>query len=424
MSSVSASESRETRTIDRLESKIEEANEIAARCLRRCYGKDGIYAGSRHFRNYWARDAFYAILGALEIGDTDVAKKTLELFMRFSKEDYGGKIVPLRIGDPNIILSFLGFHFNSMVPRYTQDKGHNHAYDPNPLMIIAFDEYYKKTKDKSFLEKNRKTLENIIYWCVSRIDKRFNLVESGKYATWQDSIKKKGFTLYNNVLICEAARRAGNLLDDRELENISGLMKESINEHLWNGLFYDDFFKVNTDKENRHSKRRYSIFATFENTLAIEYGIADNVKAHSIERYIMHSDINDVIPSLTNYQRYPPHELSRRMHLVGMGDYHNHSMAWLFIGLSDAMAKYRIGFRKEARDELGKIAEVITRDNTVYECYETTGTNKGKHVERLLYRSEEDFAISSSYFVRAYDMIIGGNDTGHDSHNTYKHRNR
>ena len=59
--------------------EIDAAFEIAARDLRACYTEHGILAGLTHFKQYWARDSFFASLGATKLGDFDVVKKQLEL---------------------------------------------------------------------------------------------------------------------------------------------------------------------------------------------------------------------------------------------------------------------------------------------------------------------------------------------------------
>ena len=58
-------------TLDRTEHAtiIRNANRIAVRDLRSCYNPDGIVAGRQQFNAYWARDGFWATLGANALGD-------------------------------------------------------------------------------------------------------------------------------------------------------------------------------------------------------------------------------------------------------------------------------------------------------------------------------------------------------------------
>jgi hypothetical protein len=382
--------------------EIEDAREIAIRCLRNCYGNEGIYAGTTHFKDYWARDSFFGSLGALEIGDFDIVKKNLELFIKFVKEDKYGKIVPLRIGSPNALLMILGIHSTELIPKYIQDKGNNFAYDSNPLFIIVLDEYLKKTKDFKFLEKNKEVITEIVEWCVNQINSEYGLVKTGKYATWQDSIKKEGFTLYNNILTYEASKRATYLLKDNKYKEISKKIKDRINKYFWNGSFYDDFFKVNKFGKK---EKNFSIFTPLENAFAIIFELADKKRALLIEKYVEKSDLNKIVPSLTNYQAYPKKEISLLLRIGGIGDYHNHSMAWIFVGACNSIAKKKIGFVKEAHSQMEKISRIIKKFDNVYECYETHGKNCGKPVKRLTYHSEKNFAMSCGCYLLA-DKII------------------
>ena len=43
-----------------MDPKIKQAYNVAKNDLRACYGKQGINAGLNHFKDYWARDAFFA----------------------------------------------------------------------------------------------------------------------------------------------------------------------------------------------------------------------------------------------------------------------------------------------------------------------------------------------------------------------------
>src|SRR3989442_1899207 len=56
---------------------------IAVRDLRACYNPDGIVAGRLHFNAYWARDGFWALFGALALGDHAQARAQLETFIRY-----------------------------------------------------------------------------------------------------------------------------------------------------------------------------------------------------------------------------------------------------------------------------------------------------------------------------------------------------
>ncbi|MBN2881175.1 hypothetical protein JXM83_03920 [Candidatus Woesearchaeota archaeon] len=356
-----------------------ESLNIAISSLRSNYTKLGIYAGASHFKNYWARDSLYASLGSLELGDYNIVKSNLELFLKFTKNGQ----VPLRIGDKNIFLSFLGIHSKKLEPQYNQDKGINYAGDSNSLLLIIANEYYKKTKDKEFVKTNKKTLEEILAWNLDKIDDN-NLMWTDKYATWHDSVKKVGYTLYNNVLLYQSLIEAQELLRIK-IEQASDV-KDAINKRFWNGIFYDDWST---------KTRNYSIFVPYENFLAILTGIADKKKANSIINFEKELKLSDKIPSLTNFPNYPKEEISLRLRLAGMGDYHDYSLSWLFIGLTKVAALNKLNNTKDAKETLNKISKIIKKYQNVYECYD----KNQNPLKRLFYKSEEKFAWSSGFYI-------------------------
>src|SRR5712692_10698720 len=73
---------------------IRRAYNIAIRDLRACYNPDGIVAGRLHFNAYWARDGFWAVFGALALGDHAQARAQLDTFMK--KQFPSGKL-PVRV---------------------------------------------------------------------------------------------------------------------------------------------------------------------------------------------------------------------------------------------------------------------------------------------------------------------------------------
>src|SRR2546421_8038241 len=93
--------------------------------LRGQYGRNGIYAGSTHFHDYWCRDSMFASFGALSIGDHEIVGLALTNFLENQRAD--GHIA-MRIGTKNQVLRYLGLPTSSGV-HHLQDKGSNETYD-------------------------------------------------------------------------------------------------------------------------------------------------------------------------------------------------------------------------------------------------------------------------------------------------------
>ncbi|MFH0875945.1 MAG: amylo-alpha-1,6-glucosidase [archaeon] len=376
---------------------IDKAFHIAVSCLRSNYRESGIYAGKHHFNDYWARDSFFASLGAMSLGDYDIVKKNISLFLKNQKKS--GEL-PIRIGASTFEIGFktLGVRIPfKEVPRFSQDKGKHNSVDQGSLLVIAFYEYFRKTKDYSFLQENIAKLELAIKLNLTMdIDNDF-LIEEKEYGNWADSLKKSGKVLYSNVchahsLYCLSELFSALKNDSKKTEYsiLYNKAKEKINASFWLSDYYADWFDDKT----------YDFFSTDGNILAILWDIADKKKTKKIIDTIKKIKINYTVPCLTNYPRYPIKHCSLFMRLVGLGDYHN-ELSWLWLGCVYSAALMHVGMKKEALAILEKISSIIVRDNTVYEVFE----KNGQPVRRFLYKSELNFAWSSGLFIYGYSNI-------------------
>ena len=167
--------------------KIKKALNIASRDLRACYGRQGIYAGLHHFKNYWARDSSFASLGSLELEDYEIVKNNLILYLN-NITKFGQ--LPFRVG-PNMVLNYFGLD-KKRTPRYHNDKGDKKTIDQNSLLIISFYNYIKKTNDFEFLKKYIHRIESALMWNFKCDINKDLLLEEHEYCNWADSIKKKG----------------------------------------------------------------------------------------------------------------------------------------------------------------------------------------------------------------------------------------
>lgn len=92
---------------------IRRAYQIAVRDLRACYNPDGIVAGRLHFNAYWARDGFWALFGALALGDHEQVRTHLETFMKYQMSS----------GELPVRLEFVGHTFGRYHTRRNAAQG-------------------------------------------------------------------------------------------------------------------------------------------------------------------------------------------------------------------------------------------------------------------------------------------------------------
>lgn len=372
--------------------KIKEAYEIATRDLRACYSKNGIVAGLHQFNNYWARDAFFASFGALELGDYVIVKKHLDLFLdRVSKGHY---LLPKKIMDTRRI------YVRGLIRRTTE--GHLFTYrsrDQNSQITICAANYIRKTKDLDFAKKNYPKIRAVMMDDFAHDVDRNLLLEQGFYEDWADSLRKRGEILFTNVChyqgLKELAYIAGvlkNKDEKKEYDFLAFQVKNRLNSMFWNGKYYID-----------SCGKGGSLFSSAGNMLAILWGIADKKQTAAIYDFIkQHKLENFTLES--NYPKYKWWQISPIHKIIGLGDYHN-GIRWLWLGCIDAAAKLKTGRRGEARELLEKISEKIMEFGNVYEVYE----RNGKPVRRVFYRSEVPFAWSSGLFVYAASQYLKGN---------------
>ena len=348
---------------------------IAIRDLRKCYS-DGILAGLRNFDNYWARDSFFSSFGSLALKDYNVVKKNLELFLKYEKN---GQLA-LRIDNYYFYsLKFLGIKIKGKFKaRYKEDKLHHIPKDQNSLFIINLNEYIKATKDYKFLRKNYYKVKKIIDWNGK------DLIKEESYSGWADSIKRKGYVLYTNVLHCKALYDFYKLSKDKEYLRLHNKIKDKINKKFWNGKYYVDFLGSN-------------YLATDGNILGILFNIFPKNRIKKV--------INSIEEKRTGFisLAYPQYKRSLvffPFHFLNMYDYHN--MIWLWLDSLYALILYKNNFKKKSLELMNKISDLIIKYDNVYEIYERNEDKKKKEyapVSRFFYKSEVPFAWSAGIFI-------------------------
>ncbi len=358
---------------------VSNAFEIAVNDLRRCFAEHGILAGRRKLNFYKARDSFFASLGANSLGEFSASWKSIELFLGMQRND--GLI-------PHRITTKLKPHYHRVVTE---------PLDGNALLVIALKDYFEKSRDKQFLLKHFDKTRKAIEWLREQDKDKDGLLEERFFGSWEETVLKSGKVLYSNCLYYKA------LLDFVEIckalnkyevgvryGRLAAALKEKINSSFWQGNYYFDWIGY----------VRHDSFSTDGNVLAIMFGLADNMQSQMIENKIKQHQLNKV-PLQLNYPLYPFWRIPPGLFPLDAYHYHNGS-SWLWLGCLNAIALDKIGWRKDAKEELKKIASIINSNGSVHEVF-----LDGKPVNSLFLRSEPFFAWSSGLFVKAVREISG-----------------
>jgi len=372
---------------------MDKALAIAKKALRSNYRENGIFAGKRHFDDYWARDSFYASFGSISLGDHEIVKKNLELFLKNLRQGQ----VPLRIGKSGIGIAarLFGIPWKRVdIPRYSQDKGRNPATDPNRLCILSAHAYMKETKDMAFPKQHIDNLLSCLAWSQRQDSDSDLLIEEDVYATWADSVRKKGKVLYSNVLYCHSIFCISEMLSmikDKRASSYKKLYMETrqkLDSLFWNGTHYTDWIDA----------ERHDQFSTDGNMLAVWLGVADKHRSISILDTYENLGLDGDVPSLTNMPAYRNADKSFLMRIYGLGDYHDR-MSWLWLGAVSALAFHTSGRKKAAFRILDSMSRAIEKYGDVFEIY------KEKPVNRLFYKSEENFSWSAGLYIFTHSVI-------------------
>jgi glycogen debranching enzyme len=382
-----------------MEKVINDAYKIAVNGLNKCKGRHGYYGALNRFKNYWARDAFFAAFGAVYMNELELVKKELILFIRHQKKSgHIPRLVPKNIFYRFIFMStekiFDNPYLSPLLTYFSRDQ--------NSLFVICAWEYIKKSKDYEFAKKYFDNFERAVNWNFKHDMDKDLLLEQGAYADWQDSIKKEAEVFFTNLcsykaILClsEIAKWIKIRVKEKQYTFLAKILKEQLNVHFWTGKFYADSIKL--DEIAKDQKK--PIFSGGSNMLAIYWGLADKKKSKKIFNYIKNHNLEHFSIEV-NYPNYPDKKILFLFKLIGMKTYHT-DMVWLWIGCVGALAYWKSGQKEKAMHLLRKISRKIVEYNQVYEVYEPSG----EPVKKLLYKSAHPFAWSAGMFIYTYHKL-------------------
>jgi len=374
---------------------IDKAYKTAVKDLRENYYPLGIITGNLR-RTYWSWDSFFASFGANRLKDFEIVKKNLLLYLKYQRKD---GLLPKRISSPLYYLSTIGFkpRWNLLFPVYHGSYFISPSVTQNIIFIIACYDYIVQSKDKKFLEDNYNKILKAMVW-ISKQDKDNDfLIDEGFGANWAESALKHGEVMFTNICYFKALINFSKIAallkkkdDARGYSKMAENVKKSINKKFWNGNYYIDWI----------DKKKQDYFSSTGNVLAIVWDVADKKKGIKIQQFIMKNKL-DLVPMITNYPSYPWYKSSVFNIIGGLLKYHN-GYSWPWIGCFDAIAKHKLGMKKESEQVLKRIARLICKHSTTSEIY----NSKGKRIKTWVYQSENRFSWTAGLFILAVNEII------------------
>ena len=372
---------------------------IEARRLPDGSTKRVLNAGSRNFREPWARDFGFASYGLLALGELGAVRDTLEAFLNFQRP--GGQL-PVKIHATSVVTRFLYSLFKREQPVYMPlrpkyQTGHRSAsLDGNALLVIAGLNYLTKSSDQDFANTYWPALKRGVDWLGNFAPERDGLLYQSAYADWADSIARAGRVLYTNVIywkalreMAETAQKLGESKDQAGYMRLQERVANSIQERFWRedlGYFI--------------THRRFKNLSSSGNLLAIAWGLARQAQAESILQRMREFHMAEPVPTQTVNKAYPRRFIALENRLGGIPYYHTRA-AWLWLGAWHAIALQRTGHSERAQQVFKRMAEIIVRDGEVHEVY----APQGNYISTRWYTSEAPLTWSAGMVVYAYQEL-------------------
>lgn len=355
------------------------AKQIASKSLRACYTKDGIIAGTHHFTDYWARDAFFAAFGSIAIGDTKIVKKLLSLFFSYQRAD---GLIPYRIMRGPLSLSkYFGHPKFYVSPKPTYNlRGIGQSILDGTTLSVLFASLLQET---TYLPQIKKAL---IYL---ESKEKNGLLWDGPMAEWNDAVWKYGNLLYSNVIywymydqLTSWTKRVDPIFSQK-LSQKSNDIAQNLRNRLWTGKYFADW----------HDYKRQDYFYPFGNCLAIAWGLTTKKESELILKECQKNEVAFTLE--TNTPKYPWWRVDIMQRIIGMSDYQNHGILWWQPVTAYLSALKKTGHIKEAINTENKMIDKIVSYQEIYETYERNGSP----TKRTIYSSEHPFSWSAGLIL-------------------------
>jgi hypothetical protein len=350
-------------------------------------GGQGLAAGATQFRSLWTRDFCLAACGLLRVGRGDVAREHLELLFAHRRDD---GLLPRTLDSIDAKLRVIWVCLRRMLPLLPrppalrgrprpeyQDQHGQLAIDGNALAILLALELGRR--DPAWWRSHRTNARACFDFYGPRIKR--GLVQQPPFSDWQDSVRRKGATLYTNLLVWAAARGLADVGYD-ELDLPAQRLRAAIER---------TFRPPGATLLRSVAAKPY--VSLDGNLLAIELGFypTESEEARHLYAVLLESPFwtRDGTPGWNTAPDYPPSWRNPGVQLVGLGHYHDR-IRWSWLTSLAAKVSVRMNDLDTARQALEHLSACAARDGTICEIYEERPSHRPWR--SLLYRSEAPFS--------------------------------
>jgi len=344
---------------------------IQSRRLTNRLTKEIVHAGYRNFSESWARDFGFAAYGLLALKQYNPVKETLEAFLWH--QTHTGQL-PVKLHSVDVVTRFLHSYLGReqpneilLKPKYKSGHGAP-SLDGQALLVIAALAYTQETGNKTFLEDHWSELKLAMQWLENYRRASVLLLYQGAFADWADSIARRGYVLYTNVVYWKALSEMAIAATRLDLQKeaihyyvLAENVMRAVNMHFWR----DDLGYFITSDE-------LTQLSSDGNLLAIAWGLAKREQAERTLKVMEEARMAEPVPTRVTHPSYPRHLIALENLLGGMANYHTNA-SWLWIGSWHIIALVNTGHLEEAQKLVTRILKVIVQDRQVNEVHAPNG---------------------------------------------------
>lgn len=377
---------------------------IQTRRLKYAQYREVLHAGYRNFRESWARDFGFAAYGLMALEQYDIVRQTLEAFFLYQTSD--GQL-PVKLHSLDFVTryfhSFLGREQSTegvLRPKYISAHGAP-SLDGQAMLVVSALTYAKKTKNLDFLKTYWGALVTAMRWLEShKIGAEEELLHQESFADWADSVARRGYVHYTNVVYWKALSEMALAAVDLDM------------------LAHSDHYKRKVELVASAIHRRFwdenlGYFVTSQtlpqlssdgNLLAVAWGLAGPDQSRRILHSMDLAGMATPVPTRVTSTPYPGELIAIENVLAGMANYHTEA-AWIWLGSWHVVAHVQCGDLAGAQELLSRLSAVIVKDKQIHEVY----ARNGEPMASIWYKPEAPLIWNAGMFIYACKVFEEAN---------------
>lgn len=348
-------------------------------------------AGAHQFKSFWTRDFCFSSRGLLAINRGDVVKNHLTYLINNRRNDdlvplYVDSIQPINRVVTDVLFKAVRLNnaslpiTNDIKPYYLVNNQYE-AIDSNLMVLYAAQLYAKETRNTAWFNSHQASFRKIFDFYKTK--KFAGLIRQNEHADWQDSARRKGFTLFTNLLYYHMAREY-KFMNDADLLQLKNKIVE---------VFYDKKMGVFLSMAGRNNvSLEGNLWAIEHNLIANPEILYSNLTNHPL--YTKYK-----IPGFATYPSYTKDDTYIQVKVVGLQEYHG-NLYWSWLIAYAAKIAHKMNDIPTYNRIYANLNEMLQRDQAVYEVY--NNNQNMAPLKTLFYKSESPFSWGSAFVL---DMV-------------------